>query len=85
MDIILHHSFSKQLKKLPHKIQGQFFKRAKLLSVDQFNPLLNNHSVSKVFPNRRSINVTGDYRALFVVSDDVCMFTDIGTHAQLYR
>jgi mRNA-degrading endonuclease YafQ of YafQ-DinJ toxin-antitoxin module len=60
------------------------FSRLEIYLKDPRNPLLNNHSVSKAFPGRRSINITGDYRAIFREYGDCAVFTMIGTHSQLY-
>lgn len=84
--IVRYHSrFLKVFRKLPLKIQDRFFARLSLFQREPFHPLLNNHSVEAVYPGWRSINVTGDYRALFeVVSDDALVFMKIGTHSELY-
>ena len=86
MEVILHRSFKKKFKKLHPKIKDQFFERAGLFLNDKFHPLLNNHSVEKVFFDSRSINITGDYRAIFREEEkgEAVIFTDIGTHSELY-
>lgn len=70
----------------PEKIQLKFYERVRLFNVDRFHPLLNNHSLSGEYSGYRSINITGDWRALF--SEENCgqniNFTDLGTHSQLY-
>lgn len=72
-------------KKLPPKIQNKFQERLDLFEHDSFHPLLNNHSVDEVYPNWRSINVTGDYRALFEHKNkNSVVFMKIGTHSDLY-
>ena len=85
MRIDLHRSFLKDFKKLPTKIRDQFVERKNLFLAIPFHPLLNNHSVEKRFPGCRSINVTGDYRAIFKERDTNVLFMRIGTHSQLYR
>ena len=85
MEPILHKGFKKQFRKLPAKIQEQFFKRVNLFLENKFNPILNNHSVDSVSPGWRSINITGDYRALFEEkSENFVIFMKIGTHSELY-
>ena len=77
--------FEKQFRKLPKKIQDRFDERLKIFLENKFHPLLNNHSVEKRFPGCRSINVTGDYRAIFKeVSSDTVIFMLIGTHSEFY-
>lgn len=51
---------------------------------DNTNAILNNHSVDKAFTDCRSINVTGDYRAIFKEENNVIIFLKIGTHSELY-
>lgn len=57
--------FIKQLKKASLEIKIAFRKRFELFISDQFNPLLNNHSLSGNLKGHRSINVTGDWRAIY--------------------
>lgn len=86
MNIRFHKRFQKTLTKLPVKIQERFSDRLRLFSQDPFHPLLNNHAVDAAYPGWRSINITGDYRALYDSQDDaVAMFMKIGTHAELYK
>ena len=85
MQIIFHIFFKKKFKKLPKKIQNQFYKRLQLFENDKFNSLLNNYSVEKRFPNCRSINITGDYRVIFKEEQGgLFIFLNIGTHSELY-
>jgi len=77
--------FKKQFQKLPKKIQNCFRERLEIFLNNKFHPLLNNHRVEKRFPGCRSINVTGNYRAIFKeTSDDSITFILIGTHSELY-
>lgn len=84
MEVILHRSFKKKFKKLPPRVQNQFFERIDLFLQDKFHPLLNNHSVDSAYSDSRSINVTGDYRAIFREGSDGVIFIEIGTHSELY-
>lgn len=84
MDAYLHRLFLKKFKKLPVKIRSRFGERLELFLAMPTDPSLNNHSVEKVFPDCRSINITGDYRAIFNVEQDTVIFITIGTHAELY-
>jgi len=85
MDAYLHHSFVKKFKKLPPKIKVRFAERLDLFIANPTDVTLNNHSVEKVFPDCRSINITGDYRAIFKVEGDTAIFITIGTHPELYK
>jgi len=84
MEVRFHKTFKKKFKKLPQKIQRQFFERLDLFMRDPLHVTLHNHSVERAFPGCRSINVTGDYRAIFYEQDQVTTFVTIGTHAELY-
>jgi len=84
MIIRTHRNFDKKYIRLPEKIQEQFRKRRDLFTVQPFHKLLNNHSVERAYPDCRSINVTGDYRALFKEKDNEVLFVNIGTHSELY-
>ena len=84
MEIKFHTTFKKKLKKIPLKIQERFYERLELFVQDKFDRVLNNHSVDKAYPNCRSINVSGDYRALFKDHGETIIFINIGTHSSLY-
>lgn len=57
--------FRKQLKKAPIEIKEAFLRRRELFSADSLNPLLNNHALTGEHLGKRSINVTGDWRAIY--------------------
>ena len=76
--------FKKQLHKLPRKIQERFFERLRAFAKDRFDQSLNNHAVDAAFPGCRSINITGDYRAIFYEKSETAIFIKIGKHGQLY-
>lgn len=85
MKIEYHKKFIKLFNKSPRKIQLKFYEKLELFNQDPFNPILDNHSVDGVYPGWRSINITGDYRALFEpLSSYKVMFMKIGTHSELY-
>lgn len=82
--------FHKQLKKAPLGIKIAFRERLALFLQNPSHPLLNNHSLSGSFLGKRSINITGDWRAIYYeyTSDDegaVIIFYLLGTHSQLYK
>ena len=76
--------FSKRRDTLPKGMREKLSDRLRLFAREPFHPLLNNHSVEKRFPGCRSINVTGDYRAIFKEQDREIVFVNIGTHSELY-
>ncbi len=90
MKIDFAKSFIKQHKKAQNKIQKAWEERLELFLKDQFHPLLNNHQLTGEYKGHRSINVTGDWRAIFTETLDeednkTILFKLIGTHNQLYR
>lgn len=84
MEVKFHTKFKKKLKKIPPKIQNRFYERLELFMQNKFSRALNNHSVDRAFPNCRSINVSGDYRAILEDDGEEVIFINIGTHSDLY-
>jgi addiction module RelE/StbE family toxin len=85
MNIQYSKSFKSQYKKSPKFIQEKFKERVDLLLIDKFNTILNNHSLSGDLSRNRSINISGDWRAIFEEFDDTIRFKVLGKHSQLYR
>lgn len=83
-------NFNKQLRKIPGKIIASFNNRLEVFKKDSFHPLLNNHELTGIYKGFRSINVTGDYRAIYRETIDeegtrIIIFSYLGTHSQLYK
>ncbi len=70
--------------KLPVYIHTKFNERFALFCANEFHLLLNNHSLHGKYGHMRSINITGDYRALYTKKDSRIIFVAIGTHSELY-
>ncbi len=77
--------FQKEFKKLSPKIKNQFYTRLDIFKNNRFDQILNNHSVDKEYSGCRSINLTGDYRAIFEDFGEIIIFLHIGTHSELYK
>lgn len=84
MNISSNKDFEKDYKKLPKNIQERFKERIQLFQKDQFDPILNNHSLRGQYQGYRSINVTGDLRAIFKRNGNEVIFVAIGSHSNLY-
>jgi len=84
MGLEFSNRYRKKYLKLPAAIKRHADERLRLFISDPFHPLLSNHSVDKTFPGCRSINVTGDYRAIFKQDGTGVVFVNIGTHSELY-
>ena len=78
-------NFKKRIRKLPKSIVEKFYIRLKLFEKDRFNPILNNHKLHGEYEGSNSINITGDFRAIFkYINENYILFSDIGTHPELY-
>lgn len=77
-------SFIKDLKARPVKIQEKFRSRVILFDKNKFHSLLNNHVLSGKYSGYRSINISGDLRAVFQEDGETVIFVYLGTHSQLY-
>lgn len=77
--------FDKQLRKAPLSIKIAFRQRFELFIINPFHPQLNNHSLTGKHKGYRSINITGDWRAIYSEEKDVIIFELLGTHSQLYK
>jgi len=85
MNIFIHRNFDKKYAKLPEKLREQFKKRRDLFLQDPFHPLLDNHPLTAEYARCWSINVTGNYRAIYrYESESSIQFLAIGTHSELY-
>ena len=86
MKIRFHRKFKKQFKKLDKKIQRHFEARLELFMENPSDYQLNNHALTGEYQGHRSINITGNYRAIFTeYSDKLIIFVAIGTHPKLYK
>ena len=77
--------FDKDLRKAPLKIKIAFKKRREIFQQNQFHPLLNNHLLTGNLKGYRSINITGDWRAIYSERNGVITFEILGTHSMLYK
>ncbi|MEK7534392.1 MAG: type II toxin-antitoxin system mRNA interferase toxin, RelE/StbE family [Patescibacteria group bacterium] len=84
MTIDFHRNFTKNFKKLPSKIKKKFQDRLTLFEKDEFHPALNNHLLRGSYQGYRSINVTGDIRAIYRKNAEDVIFVTIDSHSRLY-
>ncbi|OGL30244.1 hypothetical protein A3D14_02890 [Candidatus Saccharibacteria bacterium RIFCSPHIGHO2_02_FULL_47_12] len=86
MNVVFHKRFDKMAAKLSPKLKDQMVQRISLFSKDPLHPSLRNHALNTPYKGSYSINITGNYRAIYyLVDDQTALFTHIGTHSQLYR
>ena len=84
MVIHFHKDFIKNSMKLTLQQKNKLTERLKLFSQNELNPVLNNHSLRGKFQGHRSINITGDLRALYKKEGKDIMFVAIDSHSNLY-
>lgn len=76
--------FVKQAKKLSPEVRKKLQERVVIFCENPLNPVLRNHPLKGKYKEYRSIDVTGDIRALYLQRGDEAVFDTIGTHSQLY-
>lgn len=86
MNVVFHKRFDKMASKLPSKVKTKMVERITIFSKDPLEYALRNHALNTPYKGSYSIDITGDYRAIyFLLDDETAIFTHIGTHSQLYR
>lgn len=84
MRVFFHKRFKKQLKKYSF-LTAQAEERIILFITDPFHPILNNHPLTGEWTGYRSININGDYRAIYrLIEKDAAFFVDMDSHSNLY-
>jgi len=82
-------SFGKSYELCDQSIRKRFDERLRLFVNSPFDRCLNNHPLKGKFSNYRSINVTGNWRAIYSTRKEgeveVVVFELLGTHSQLYK
>lgn len=85
MKIYFHRNFNKQYKRLNKKQQNKIHERLSLFLKNPFDSVLNNHFLKGKYLNYRSINISGDLRAIYkYLSPNECVFVALGKHSDLY-
>lgn len=86
MKVRFHKIFEKQYKKLRKREKAKVKERLALFLKDEFDPILNNHPLRGSYKGYRSINITGDLRAVYKrISQDMRIFVVLNTHSNLYK
>lgn len=85
MRLIFARQFDKMYRRLPKSLQGRCDDRLLLFGKEPFHILLNNHALHDPYAGCRSINITGDYRAIYYHENpDIVRFIAIDTHHNLF-
>ncbi len=85
MRIDYHKGFTKQYNKLLPKLRIKFNERLEIFISNPLSKELNNHPLHGEYLGYRSINITGDLRAVYEIQDGVIKFLFIDTHSNLYK
>jgi len=86
MTVQFHRLFKKKFAAFPVSVRRRFYDRLALFLANPHHPTLRNHSLQGRYQGYRSINITGDFRAIYkMISDGVCLFVIIDTHSNLYK
>lgn len=80
-----HNHFKKAYLKLPERVKKSVNDKLMSFSKDPSETSLNNHPLLGKYKRYRSINITGDYRAIYrEIKEDEVIFVKLGTHSELY-
>ena len=86
MNVVFHKRFEKLAAKLPLRVKQKMVERILLFVQDPLNSQLRGHALYTPYKGSFSIDITGDYRAIYeLIDNETALFTHIGTHSQLYR
>ena len=79
MIILSSTRFDKEVGKLPLKVYRAYLERLHIFIREPYHSLLNNHALTGSYRGYRSINITGNYRAIFeLINEDTIRFIRIG-------
>jgi mRNA interferase YafQ len=85
MQVFASKKFKKSFAKLPKKTKVKAIERFKTFKANPMEPILNNHSLSGEWMGHRSIDITGDIRAVYKLeAKNIARFVEIGSHSKLY-
>ena len=77
--------FTKKQAKLPRPLQAKLRERLYLFADQPFAPILDNHPLHGKYVGYRSIDIAGNYRAIYEpIGDGAAHFIIRGTHPELY-
>lgn len=79
-----HPNFKKKYGRLAPLVKDRCDERIKMFINEPFAPILNNHPLHGEWAGYRSINITGDFRAIFKIKENLAIFVTIDTHTNLY-
>lgn len=84
MNISYSRTFIKQAKKLSPELRLKVRDKITLFADNPLHPSLRNHALKGKYKTYRSIDITGDVRAIYLQRETEVIFDLVGTHSQLY-
>jgi proteic killer suppression protein len=84
MTISYSKNFVKQAKKLNPELRKKLLERIEIFNENPLHPSLRNHQLKGKHKEYRSIDISGDMRALYLQKEHEVIFDAVGTHSQLY-
>ena len=84
MTVSYSKNFLKQAKKLSPELRQKLLERVAIFARNPLHPALRNHALKGKWRAYRSVDITGDVRALYLQHADEAIFDAVGTHSQLY-
>ena len=84
MTVAYSKNFIKQAKKLNPDLRKKLQQRIKLFTKNPLDLVLRNHALKGKYKDYRSIDITGDVRALYLQQSNEAIFDAVGAHSQLY-
>lgn len=84
MTVAYSKAFMKQAKRLSPELRQRLQERIVAFGDNPLNPILRNHTLRGKFKDYRSIDISGDVRALYLQLGNDAIFDAVGTHSQLY-
>lgn len=89
MNVVYDSDFLEKLKKLGVRIRKSLREKILTFSKNPQDSQLDNHELRGEYAGHRSIDITGNYRAIYrevqIGDETVAYFVTIGTHEELYR
>ena len=86
MQYFLSKQFEKSFSKLTKNIKNKAIEQLEIFVMNPMDARLKNHSLHGKWANYRSINITGDIRAIYAEIDNgTVRFVEIGSHSKLYK
>ena len=85
MRVKFKRKFEKEYGKLEESVRRKFLERLEVFKKNPRDPVLCVHKLKGVYKGYKSINVGGNYRAIFLQHGGSVTFFSIGSHSYLYK